>query len=175
MIVPWPDQPCKIACQSSRSQLHKIFEYQSLATFLSFIELRGYRNTLPPLIRHFHIFCAFAEKSLGRNSIKFGMLMYPYFWHDRPWISPWIKSISNDWDITIHVIASQLSGHETVRHSSTYIILYDLPSADIDAYLWISLSQLFMAMQLLFNAPISRKVHLYTPNVKRVSDVRHLV
>ena len=31
--------------------------------------------------------------------------------HDRLWISPWIKSISNELDITIHVIASQLSGH----------------------------------------------------------------
>ena len=33
------------------------------------------------------------------------------FLHDRPWISPWIKSISNELDITIHVIASQLFGH----------------------------------------------------------------
>ena len=34
-----------------------------------------------------------------------------YFLHDQPWISPWIKSISNGWDITRHVFASQLSGH----------------------------------------------------------------
>ena len=27
--------------------------------------------------------------------------------HDRPWISPWIKSISNELDIPIHGIASQ--------------------------------------------------------------------
>ena len=33
------------------------------------------------------------------------------FLHDRPWISPWIKSISNDLYIIIHVITSQLSGH----------------------------------------------------------------
>ena len=33
------------------------------------------------------------------------------FLHDRPWISPWIKSISNELDITCHVFASQLSGH----------------------------------------------------------------
>ena len=33
------------------------------------------------------------------------------FLHDRPWISPWIKSICNELDITYHVIASQLSGH----------------------------------------------------------------
>ena len=33
------------------------------------------------------------------------------FLHDRPWISPWYKSISNEWDIIIHLIASQLSGH----------------------------------------------------------------
>ena len=33
------------------------------------------------------------------------------FLHDWPWISPWIKSISNELDITCHVLASQLSGH----------------------------------------------------------------
>ena len=33
-----------------------------------------------------------------------------YFLHDRPWISPWIKSISNELDITCHAFASQLSG-----------------------------------------------------------------
>ena len=31
--------------------------------------------------------------------------------HDRPWLSPWRISISNELDITIHEIASQLSGH----------------------------------------------------------------
>ena len=40
-----------------------------------------------------------------------------YFWyngpflHGRPWISPWIKSISNELDIIMHVIASQLSAY----------------------------------------------------------------
>ena len=34
---------------------------------------------------------------------------YAYLLHDRPWISPWIKSISIELDIIIHVIASQLS------------------------------------------------------------------
>ena len=33
------------------------------------------------------------------------------FLHNRPWISLWIKSISNELDITVHMIASQLSGH----------------------------------------------------------------
>ena len=33
------------------------------------------------------------------------------FLHDRPWILPWIKSISNELDVTCHVFASQLSGH----------------------------------------------------------------
>ena len=33
------------------------------------------------------------------------------FLHDRPWISPWIKPIFNELDITCHVFASQLSGH----------------------------------------------------------------
>ena len=34
-----------------------------------------------------------------------------YFLHDRPSISPWIKSICNELDITCHVFASQFSGH----------------------------------------------------------------
>ena len=34
-----------------------------------------------------------------------------WFLHDRPWISPWMKSISNELNIIIHVIASQSSGH----------------------------------------------------------------
>ena len=33
------------------------------------------------------------------------------FLHDQPWISPWIKIMSNELDIIIHVIASQLSIH----------------------------------------------------------------
>ena len=33
-----------------------------------------------------------------------------YFLHDRPRISPWMKSISNLLDIIIHVMASKLSG-----------------------------------------------------------------
>ena len=33
------------------------------------------------------------------------------FLHDRPWLSPWIKSISNKLDVTFHVLASQLSSH----------------------------------------------------------------
>ena len=46
-----------------------------------------------------------AEKTVrGR-----GELRCRRFLHDRPWISPWIKSISNELDITIHVIVSQLS------------------------------------------------------------------
>ena len=36
---------------------------------------------------------------------------YMNFLHDRPWISPWMKSISSKLDITIHVIVSQLSDH----------------------------------------------------------------
>ena len=44
-------------------------------------------------------------------SASFPYTLYMAFLHNRPWISPWIKSISNELDITIHVIASQLSGH----------------------------------------------------------------
>ena len=45
-----------------------------------------------------------------RNS-KFPVVAYFVFLHDRSWISPWIKSISNELDITCHVFASQLPGH----------------------------------------------------------------
>ena len=46
------------------------------------------------------------------QQLMYGMcLAYKHYLHDRSWISPWIKSISNELDITIHVIASQLSGH----------------------------------------------------------------
>ena len=38
-------------------------------------------------------------------------MIYLSFLHDRPCLSQWIKSISNELDIIIHVIASQLSGH----------------------------------------------------------------
>ena len=52
-------------------------------------------------------------------------LKYMGFLHNRPWISPRIKSISNELDITIYVIAPQLSGHCDVisnrlwRHQQT--------------------------------------------------------
>ena len=45
--------------------------------------------------------------------LKLWMAMY-VFLHDRPWISSWIKSISNELDISCHVFASQLSGHYDV-------------------------------------------------------------
>ena len=38
-------------------------------------------------------------------------LIKDYFLHNRSWISPWIKPISNGLDIVVHVIASQLSCH----------------------------------------------------------------
>ena len=40
--------------------------------------------------------------------------IYVAFLHDRSWISPWMKSISNELDITSHVIASQLSRYGDV-------------------------------------------------------------
>ena len=48
--------------------------------------------------KYVHIFCS------GYINI--------FFLHDRPWISPWMKSTSNELDIIIHVIASQLPGHQ---------------------------------------------------------------
>ena len=42
------------------------------------------------------------------NSVPAPVIIY-VFLHDQSWISTWIKSMSNELDITIHVIASQLS------------------------------------------------------------------
>ena len=66
-------------------------------------------------------------KSPGISSyaIDLVFLGYSCFLHDQPWISPWIESISNELDIIMHVITSQLSGYcdvisrrktEWVRH-----------------------------------------------------------
>ena len=66
--------------------------------------------------------CCFTSNSMYVNRVKksgknlyyvlslhaTGILLY--FLHDQPWISR-IKSISNELDIIIHVIASQMSGH----------------------------------------------------------------
>ena len=61
------------------------------------------------------LFCIYMDELISRLE-HFGICFYignEYygFLHDRPWISPWIKSISNEWDITCHVFASQWSGH----------------------------------------------------------------
>ena len=45
------------------------------------------------------------------------LVQFCSFLHDRPWMSPWTKSISNELDITIHVVAPQLSGHWDIWHS----------------------------------------------------------
>ena len=49
-----------------------------------------------------------SQQGIAKMRFKWEII---YFVHDRPWISPWIKSISNELDIAIHVIASQLSCH----------------------------------------------------------------
>ena len=48
---------------------------------------------------------------LMRNYASLIYVLLMSFLHDRPWISPWIKSISSELDIIIHVIALQLSGY----------------------------------------------------------------
>ena len=57
------------------------------------------------------IFSGLNVSLFGRNYL---MHVQVIFSHDRRWISPWMKSMSNEVDITIHVIASQLSGHYDV-------------------------------------------------------------
>ena len=53
--------------------------------------------------------CRILETRLPR--MKKTKCVFGFFLHDRPWISPWIKTISNEIDIICHVFASQLSGH----------------------------------------------------------------
>ena len=55
------------------------------------------------------LFCIMSLEMTLLKSLRH--LSWTKFLHDRPWILPWIKSIFNELDITIHVIASQLSGH----------------------------------------------------------------
>ena len=51
-------------------------------------------------------------KPLGNMNRKLCTVISNYvFLHDPPWISPWIKSISNELDITCHVFVPKLSGH----------------------------------------------------------------
>ena len=59
-------------------------------------------ETLSILMDHLHI----AKKWYPQKG-----MYHSFFLHDRPWISPWIKSISNELDITCHVFVSQLPGH----------------------------------------------------------------
>ena len=53
----------------------------------------------------------FAKMNTRRSNPSLSRVGNKTFLHDRSWISPWIKSISNELDIVIHVIASQLPGH----------------------------------------------------------------
>ena len=58
------------------------------------------------------IVCMFVNYVFHFHNILFHswvMLAMKLFLHGRSWISPWIKWISNELDIIIHVIASQLS------------------------------------------------------------------
>ena len=60
------------------------------------------------------IFCWYIDTHTDISSYT-GEWCVPMGWyiflHDRPWKPPWINSISNQLDITIHIIASQLSSH----------------------------------------------------------------
>ena len=80
---------CQINTESNLSHVHK------LSIPLAFIE--------------YYIFWPIMVVSPALFCINKGE--YCIFLHDLPWISPWIKSICNELDIIIHVIASQLSGH----------------------------------------------------------------
>ena len=66
-------------------------------------------------IRFFHCHCHIYKRNCihiyNRNTCSASKHDKLAFLHDRSWISPWIKSISNELDIIIHVIVSQLSRH----------------------------------------------------------------
>ena len=55
--------------------------------------------------------CIYRLFSQGFVTAQGQAIRYYSFLHDRPWMSPWIKSISNELDITCHVFASQLPSH----------------------------------------------------------------
>ena len=84
-----------------------------------------------------------SPKSCCKCSVVTDMTkMNQFFLHDRPWISPWIKSVANELDITIHVIESQFSSHcdvistrtktERVKHGD------DVYTSSCHRNLWIS-------------------------------------
>ena len=57
-----------------------------------------------------------ASKVITSSGVIFGCMGWKCitncpFLHDRPWISPWIKSIFNELDSIIHMIRSELSGY----------------------------------------------------------------
>ena len=66
----------------------------------------------PSLLRKHHINPAEHIKQFATR------VHIPYFVHGLSWIWPWMKSISNELDITFHVLAWQLSDHVIVlwRH-----------------------------------------------------------
>ena len=60
-------------------------------------------------LRSHHTHYDVTVKFMGNVTTFDGLVQYCSFIHDRPWISLWIKSISNKLDIIIHLIVSQLS------------------------------------------------------------------
>ena len=62
-----------------------------------------------------------------------GTVLYVYlFIHHRPWIWPWIKSISNELDIITHAIASQLSGDGDVISNRLWCNQQNVHQARVD-------------------------------------------
>ena len=61
-----------------------------------------------------------------------------FFLHDRPWISPWIKSIFNKLDITCHVFASQLSSHCDLIACRLWRLQQNVQRARLEDHVWRS-------------------------------------
>ena len=71
----------------------------------------GWPHLREPEMRSSKMATGSGRAAILRRAPQWGSKNPPYTTHDRPWISPWIKSISNELDITIHMITPQLSGY----------------------------------------------------------------
>ena len=83
----------------------KMYPFCTLLCYINHVYTQGSALIYLTLSHHLRII---DDLSNNRSCITMG---YDIFLPDLPWVSPWIKSISNTLDIIIHMIASQLSGH----------------------------------------------------------------
>ena len=88
---------CKLIRLSFNSKIPNTF--RRIVVEINYIVI--HISTTEPLLAHHCLAMRYVSPKFTERT----------FLHDRSWISPWIKSLSNELDITIHVITSQWSGH----------------------------------------------------------------